>query len=92
MIQIMSYGLIAQLSIWVLLPHQRVLYSFVNFYLFFSNGGFIADQDKGGHLAKWVEKVSFDRICWLLNIKPTQRTSQVLLTALNLLDIQRHPK
>ncbi|RVW13514.1 hypothetical protein CK203_095245 [Vitis vinifera] len=50
------------------------------------------DQDKGGHLAKWVEKVSFDRICWLLNIKPTQRTSQVLLTALNLLDIQRHPK
>ena len=46
MILIRSSGFIGQLSIWVLLPHRHVLYSFVTFYLFFSNGGFIAEDDK----------------------------------------------
>ena len=59
-IRIGSFGLIGQLSTQVLLPCLHVFFFF--FFFGFSNGGFIAEEEKRGRLAEWVENVSFDRI------------------------------
>lgn len=41
------------------------------FFFGFSNGGFIVENEKRECLDEWVEKTSFDRIYWLLNIEST---------------------
>ena len=56
------------------------------------NGCFSTSEDKRGHLVEWVEKTSFERICWLLSIDTKQRRHQLLLTLTNSLDVYCHLK
>lgn len=47
----------------IIYPSIATMSSCLFFFFFgFSNGGFIAEEEKRGRLAEWVENVSFDRI------------------------------
>ena len=43
-----------------------------------------------GRLVEWVEKASFKKICWLLEVSERERHYKVLLTLKNLTDVRRN--
>ena len=44
-----------------------------------------------GRLVEWMEKASFEKIRWLLEVSERERHYKVLLTLKNLANVRRNP-